>query len=556
MKNWIYPLSKTIVYISAAFILLMSITLFIEFQKGAEVLPQTQSMLDSLRLEVENHAEWVPLVRDLDYLYRKSYFTHHAQVQNATRILVSALILFFLGIIAMTWSRPPAFVRPQNISREKEIVALRYGLLTLGLCAVLGLGSFAVYRLNLPSESSDSNEMQPPLSLEQIPAELPFDLAAFLSASAQHWPSFRGSITANANGLPQSANLQTLWKTKIPLHGYNSPVIWGDKIFVSGANKKKNVVYCYDLSTGKLIWKKETPPFDSAPDVTDDTGYAAPTLTVDQDRVYAIFATGQLIAINHAGEMVWHKKFPAPHIHYGYASSLLHLGDRIIVQYDMEDQQTLYALSPTTGNELWKTTRPSAVSWATPAAIFVDSHPYIFTAGNQKAELFDANTGKLIWGLDCMGGEVATTAVAYDNKIYYANQGAFTGAFEPLTGKIIWQNDNVPSPDVSSPMVANNAMYLCGSGGSIIVLNAETGEEAYEENLDNGFYGSPVMIDQKLLMINQDGLLLVVNPNVEKFEVVRRHEIGEKVVATPAVVGKKIIVRTFNNELMCLGEAQ
>jgi len=154
-----------------------------------------------------------------------------------------------------------------------------------------------------------------------------------------------------------------------------------------------------------------------------------------------------------------------------------------------------------------------------------------------------------------MGGEVACSAVAAAGTFYFANSGALAAAFAADSGEILWRNDNVPMPDVASPVVAAGVMYLFTSGGSVITLDAKNGEELYEENFDNGFYASPVLVDGRIVAVNMDGLLLVVEPSRESFKVVGRYEIGKKVLATPAFAQQRLIIRSMDNELVCLEAA-
>jgi len=110
-------------------------------------------------------------------------------------------------------------------------------------------------------------------------------------------------------------------------------------------------------------------------------------------------------------------------------------------------------------------------------------------------------------------------------------------------------------PDVASPVVAENTMYLFTSGGTVIGLNASTGEEIFEENFDNGFYSSPVVVGGKIIAINLDGKLIVVTPSSERFILEAEHELGESVMATPAFAQGRIIIRTVDNQLLCLEAA-
>jgi len=336
------------------------------------------------------------------------------------------------------------------------------------------------------------------------------------------------------------------------LPGNNSPVIWGDNVFLAGADENERAIFCFDVKNGGLRWKNATSQVKEMPEVNDDTGFSAPTLCVDAKRVYAVFATGEVMACDHDGKMLWSRQLPKPDITYGYASSPLLMGDKLIVQYDQDSVQTIFALNVFTGQEAWKTVRESSASWSSPQGLYINGKGLVFTAGNQLAELFELDTGKIVWKQECMGGEVATTAFVSEDVIYFSNTGAFTGAFSAADGSILCRNDDVPAPDVSSPVKFGNQFLLFGSGGTIIAIDAKDGKELYEKDLDNGFYSSPVVVGGKIIAITLDGDLLKMAPSEGELKIEGNYPIGEKVVATPAFHQGAIIVRTAANKLVSL----
>ncbi len=168
-------------------------------------------------------------------------------------------------------------------------------------------------------------------------------------------PSFRGP---GGNGISYRKNIpiswdattgdNVVWKVEIPLHGYNSPIIWEDKIFVSGANSAQREVYCIDRNSGKILWTGEVKDIEgspaTSPEVTEDTGQAAPSLTTDGRRVYAIFANGDIIAFDMEGNRVWARNLGDPNNHYGHSSSLMLYQNVLIVQYDIKKSPKVMGL--------------------------------------------------------------------------------------------------------------------------------------------------------------------------------------------------------------------
>ena len=155
-----------------------------------------------------------------------------------------------------------------------------------------------------------------------------------------------------------------------------------------------------------------------------------------------------------------------------------------------------------------------------------------------------------------MGGEVAASASARDGKIFFSNSGAFTGAFRAGDGEILFRNEDSPAPDVASAVLFGDQYLLFGSGGTIIAIDANDGHELYEEDLDNGFYASPVAVGGKIVAVDLDGVLYQFEPGAEKLETVGRYELGKKVVCVPAFHKGNIILRTTGNELICLEAKQ
>jgi outer membrane protein assembly factor BamB len=147
-------------------------------------------------------------------------------------------------------------------------------------------------------------------------------------ASADNFPVFRGNAGAsNKRNIPVSWNGSTgqniLWKTEVPLPGNNSPVIWGDKVFLAGANADRQEVYCFDRNSGKILWTTALNPAGRKPQISAETGYAPSTAVTDGTRVYIIFPTGIISALDMDGNKVWEKDLGLPENHYGHASSLI-----------------------------------------------------------------------------------------------------------------------------------------------------------------------------------------------------------------------------------------
>ena len=544
------------------FILTLGLLLAYDMYRSRAPIKQAQDELAALKQQDLADAKLSQTVRDLDYLYRSAYFqTKDKQRRGVLLLGIAFFVLCGLFGAEMFWFAPKLKVpRGTGAAPEKE----RRQLLIFASCGIVVLVvALAVLRVMLvPAEkkpvqvaAGDAGTQTQPDEVNPVQTEM-IDLASALEAERTQWPQFRGSTLPNANALPANWDFQEKWTSAVALPGNGSPVVWDDLVFVSGSDGKTGAVSCYDATTGALKWKTETPPFAALPEVGEDTGYAAPTPCVDAKRVYAVFASGDVLCLDHDGKILWHKCLPDPVVMYGYASSPLLMGDKLIVQYDLDESQTLFALNVFTGEIAWKNERDASASWSSPKGLVVDGKGMIFTAGNELAELFDLKTGEEMWWLECMGGEVAASASARDGNIFFSNVGAFTGAIRAEDGEILFQNEDSPAPDVASAVLFEDQYLLFGSGGTIIGIDATDGHELYEVDLDNGFYSSPVAVGGKIVAVDLDGVLYEFEPGAEKLETVGKYELGKGVVCVPAFHKGNVILRTRNNALICLEAKQ
>ena len=544
------------------FILTLGLLLAYDMYRNRAPIKQAQDELAELKQQDLADAKLAQTVRNLDYLYRSAYFqTKDKQKRGVLLLGIAFFVLCGLFGAEMFWFAPKLKVPcGSGAAPEKE----RRQLLVFASCGIVVLiAALAVLRWTLvPAEkktvqiaAGDTGTQTRPDEVKPVQTET-IDLAAALEAERAQWPQFRGSTLPNANMLPANWDFQEKWTSAVALPGNGSPVVWDDLVFVSGSDGKTGAVSCYDATTGVLKWKAETPPFAALPEVGEDTGYAAPTPCVDSKRVYAVFASGDVLCVGHDGTQLWHKRLPNPVVMYGYASSPLLMGDKLIVQYDLDESQTLFALNVFTGEIAWENERESAPSWSSPKGVVADGKGMIFTAGNELAELFDLETGEELWWLECMGGEVAASASVRDDKIFFSNSGAFTGAFRASDGEILFQNDDSPAPDVASAVLFGDQYLLFGSGGTIIGIDATDGHELYEVDLDNGFYSSPVAVGGKIVAVNMDGVLYEFELGAEKLETVGKYELGKSVVCVPAFHKGNVILRTRDNALICLEAKQ
>jgi outer membrane protein assembly factor BamB len=351
------------------------------------------------------------------------------------------------------------------------------------------------------------------------------------------------------------AGTNVLWKAPIPKHGYNSPVIWGDKIFIAGADNTAREVYCYNRNDGKLLWTGVADNIPgspaSPPRVTEDTGLAAPTLTVDGKGVYAIFATGDVIAFDLNGKRLWARNIGVPDNHYGHSSSLITWANKVLVQYDTNRGGKILALNTANGETVWETVRDSKISWASPILAEIDGKYQVVLTADPIVAGYDVETGKELWKVECMMGEVGPSVAFSDGVVFAANEYARLVAIDPKNASIIWENDEY-MPEAASPLANNGLLIIATSYGVLVCYDAKTGEQYWEDDLGATLYASPVVADGKLFMMDNDGVMRIYQFSKE-LKKISENELGETAGTTPAFSNGRIYIRGENN-LYCIGK--
>lgn len=392
---------------------------------------------------------------------------------------------------------------------------------------------------------------------------------------AQNWHRFRGFAGAGVtshNDIPTQWDGATgtgiRWKTPIPLPGNNSPVVWQDRIFLSGATEEKRVVYCLDAASGNILWTGEVPTApmagDESVDVMEDTGLAASTVATDGVRVYAIFATGDLAAFDFTGRRLWHKNLGRPESVYGYATSLEVWRDRVLVQYDQayaeDGRSRLYAFDGATGRVVWETKRPVANSWTSPIVGRVDTDYQLLTVAPPWVIAYHPNDGKEIWRANHVDGDVAASPILAGNLVIAVEPNAQSVAIRPGgTGNVTethlaWRNEDA-GPDISSPVTDGRRVFYIDSYGTLFVVNAHDGTLIYEYEFGQTIKSSPSLVDGKLYVLAENGTMFIGTPGETGYTLETKSILGERCNASPAFMAGRIYIRGTKH-LYCIGNEE
>ena len=381
--------------------------------------------------------------------------------------------------------------------------------------------------------------------------------------TSDNYPTFRGpggfgvafqkSIPIDWDG---ATSKNVLWKTATPLPGYNSPVVWGDKIFLTGANESKREVYCIDKNSGKIVWTAMVSNISGSPSqippVTKETGFAAPTAAANAQGVYAIFSNGDLIALDPDGKQRWAQNLGLPQNHYGHASSLMIYNDLLIIQFDQRSGAKIFALNTLTGKTVWTTNRPVKVSWSSPILVPVGNKTEVITTADPYVAGYDAQTGAELWKLDNISGEVGPSA-AYVNGIVfavndYSKLSAIKLGAQPVQ---LWENNEYLS-DIPSPVAFDKYLFVVTSYGVVACYDVQTGNKYWEKELNNTVFSSPVIAENKVYLMDRTGIMHIFKVDKE-YTSLGEPKLEERSACTPAFSNGRIYLRGDKN-LFCIGK--
>ncbi len=533
--------------VSALVIALIMILQYLNLQQfnpeSSELIPQLKERLTANSQD----AELQQMVRELDLLSRRSWFVAQEQLLRGSYILFALLGLMLAGGIYLNLTAEKEAKNSTPEEDESQSKPMRYAI--AGLVLALCVTALGVAHLG-DMDASSSAASGATAAADSAPAA-PLVYAKPEELLTQ-WTQFRGpqqnATIANTElftdwNVEEGKNVK--WKVEIPLSGFSSPIKWGNQLFLTAGDKKERKIYSYDSTSGALLWEHSATDIAGspaeAPKVTEDTGYAASTPATDGVRVFAAFATGDIVAVDMQGKRVWAKNLGVPHNPYGYASSLVATEKYLLVQYDNEEKQELYLFDSATGKQLWKKTRDATISWSTP--IIVDQS-IIVLATSTTMEGYELDTGKELWKLENMAGEIAVAPFYADGMIYMANDNAIAVALDPKTGKVAWESSDYDLPDVSSPLVSGDVLVLCTSGGVIEGVDKATGELLWEKELEYGFYNSPLMVGNRIIVFDMEGNGYIFEASKEGYKEIAVVKMPEMVVAMPIAEDKKLWIRS------------
>jgi outer membrane protein assembly factor BamB len=500
-------------------------------------------------------------IRTVDLQLRREFF----RWQKASS--VGGYLLLVGLVVALAAVKGAASLRRQRIRpkrRRKDSLPernpVRPALLAMG--AVLGVTAAAV---TIPGRlaflEAGAEKDQP--GKDSFPSE---------AEVRQQWPQFRGPFglgVAGSTDLPVSWDVKSgegvLWKAEVPLPGNNSPVVWGDNVFLSGATDKEREVFCFDAKSGALRWHTPVKEMAQRPaepkEVMEDTGYAPATCATDGRHVFATFPNADVACCDLEGKQVWARGFGWPNNSYGHASSLAVYENLLFVLIDQgspdDHSSKLYALDAATGSTVWEKPRPVGSTWATPVLLPVKDKPQLVTVADPWVIAYDPKTGDELWKAECLSGEIAPSPSLAAGRLIatepYSRVVALKtdGQGNVTESHVAWEGDE-GIPDIASPVGNNEFLFAVATEGWVVCYDAVQGKKLWEKELELTVHASPIIVGDKLLVVSNEGTVVVLGVGREPKEIARM-ELGEKANATPAVVDGRLYLRG-EKHLFCVGK--
>ena len=516
--------------------------------------PETEQLARLKDQVVKNpdNTQLKDLFNSLDQSNRSYLLARDRRVTSGGFFLAGGLV--GLVVFALLYNRmdPRRLVmkRPGDEARSDSWFTLRRrNVVAVAIGAVVILIAFIVTagfpRLNLPESKS-------PLYHET-------------------WPGFRGpdglgvappGDWATSWDLANGTNI--LWETEVPLAGKSSPVVWGDRLFLTGATASLQQLFCFDRSSGKLLWRTSISSPESRAwarageyeqvNFIEDTGSAAPSPATDGKLVFVVFYTNDVAAVDFSGKVKWVKNFGKPESSYGLASSPLVHQDTLVYQCDQgipdEALSAIYGLDKDSGNVIWRKERPVGSSWGSPIlARQAPAGVQIITTASPWVIAYDPEFGDELWRANVLPNAEVGSSPAYADGIAYVTDDEAQlsairtdGRGDVTDTHVLWHSDE-GRPDASSPVCDGKFLIQADSVGTVTCFDAGMGKLLWKHDFKTGFWSSPIISGNLVFVVDRKGDCFILDLG-DAYKEIGTGRLDEPTDATPAFADSVIYVRT------------
>lgn len=534
--------------------------------------PALAALKDQLHAEPRNE-QLKEQIRALDQRLRERYFQQVSFQHSGAWLLVA-------GGVALVWSGKTARARradaprprPVSDAAERQERAARAGrLCVMAVGSITGLSFLALAvtgRSTLPRQPADVEKYLARLAGGGEEESVAAPTAAEL---ARQWPRFLGA-TGNAAStnrvIPDRWDTATgagiRWRVSLTNAGFNSPVVWSNRVFVSAGDAHLREVFGFDANTGALLWRRAVTNVPGSPAtppaIPEGTGFAASTMAVDGRRVCALFGNGDLAAFHLDGRPAWSKNLGVPKNQYGHAASLALWEDRLIVQLDQGEAEQarsrLYAFDTLTGRVIWERTRRIPESWASPCLADAPGGAQIIALGGTWVMAYAARDGAELWKAEILTGEITPSPIFSAGLVMVVSPNDRLAAFRPdgqgdvTKSHLAWSaEDNVP--DVSSPVSNGELVFTANTPGMLTCFDVKDGKKLWEHDLGFEVNATPTIAGDRILVLGRKGGVAVASV-AREYKEISRFEMGEPILASPAIAADRLFIRSTQT-LYCIG---
>ena len=401
---------------------------------------------------------------------------------------------------------------------------------------------------------------------------------------AANWPAWRydGTGIAPEKNVPtrwnKSENVR--WRAALPEPGNSSPIIWGDKVFLTQPEKTKRELLCLDRKDGKILWRA-TATYEGKDPTHETNPFASPTPVTDGERVIAWFGSAGILACDMNGKELWRRDLGKQEHMWGYGSSPIIYEDLCILHFGPGPKTFLIALDKKSGEKVWQVDLPEVDpdvrydgfagkkgqpigSWSTPLIMKVGGRDELVLTVINEMRGYDPRSGKELWKADGMSPLVYTSAIAGEGMIF--GTGGFGGSSfalkaggkGDLSNQKLWFVQKEKKNRISSGVIAKGHVFLCNMDGMAQCIELATGKDKWLERLKASgakgeIWGSTILVGEHIYVINQSGDTFVFKANPEKFELIATNPLNEPSNSTPAISNGEVFIRT-HRALWCLSE--
>ena len=389
-----------------------------------------------------------------------------------------------------------------------------------------------------------------------------------------NWPCWRGPSgdgVADGRNLPiqwsQTKNVR--WSATLPGWGTSSPVVCGDRVFVTSeakeGDKKSLLTLCFDRIDGRKLWQHDFGLGVNQKSHEKST-LAVNTPAVTADAVYVAFGNSDIARYSHDGKLIWVNRYMArfgdPKMSWGYGLSPVILDDGVLFPWDHHKGPCyLIGLDKQTGDIAWQEDRPIGTAHATPLLVKHHNQTDILVPGKHRLTAFDAKTHAKLWeygeGAGPFNGEIIVSPVFGNGMVFLqlwrqSQIHAVRLKSDRQPPEPLWISEK-PGPVESSLLYYRGCLYALMDNGVLICFDATSGKENYRERIGGACNSSPIASDGRIYVSNNDGTTFVVRAGA-KFDLIASNELGERITASPAITGDQLIYRT-DSHLYCIGQS-